>query len=67
MYRKQRRSVLDREANLRLCSCICKMQVLSGGSIIDKLIGAIMHKNRVKQGNKCVIVRGIARKVLNIF
>ena len=29
----------DHEANLRLCSHICKKQVFSRGSIIDKLIG----------------------------
>ena len=29
----------DREANLRLCSRICKTQLFSRGSIIDKLIG----------------------------
>ena len=29
----------DRKANLRLCSRICKKQVFSCGSIIDKLIG----------------------------
>ena len=57
----------DREANLRLCSRICKNQVFSRGSIIDKLTGGVMHKNRVKQGNKIDIVRGIASKVLNIF
>ena len=27
----------------------------------------LMHKNKIKQGNKSDIVRGIARKVLNIF
>ena len=27
----------------------------------------LMHKNKVKQGNKGYIVRGIARKVLSIF
>ena len=31
----------DREANLRLCSRICKKQVFSRGSIIDKLIMAV--------------------------
>ena len=30
----------DREANLRLCSRICKRQIFSRGSIIDKLITA---------------------------
>ena len=34
----------DREANLRLCCRICKKQVFSRGSIIDKLIGAnLLH------------------------
>ena len=34
----------DHEANLRLCSHICKKQVFSRGSIIDKLIGEfILH------------------------
>ena len=27
----------------------------------------LMHTNPVKQGNKCDVVRGIARKVLIIF
>ena len=30
----------DREANLRLCSRICKKQIFSRGSVIDKIIMA---------------------------
>ena len=61
--------------DLRLCFRICKKQVFSRRSIIDKLIGEFLlhcgsfnHTNKVKkQGNKCDVVRGIAGKVFNKF
>ena len=47
----------DHEANLRLCSGICKKLVFSRGPIIDKLIGEFLlhcgsfnHTNQVKTG-----------------
>ena len=49
----------DHEANLRLCSRLCKKQVFSRGSIIDKLIGefdytavVLMYTNQVKKNNR---------------
>ena len=64
----------DHEANLRLCYRICKKQVFSRAQLSINLLTnfyytvvVLMHTNKVKQGNKCDVVSGIARKVLNIF